>query len=179
LRQSFEAAANSTDDVQKQPVKSSNRDPEDEEEDEDDDDLLENTEGGEDDSKDLELLLTNSLALQMLKENLELLLYPDPVKGALFQIWPITQPRSSSLEIQYSVEWEVPQFLSTYFAEGQDLGTILTITGEAENAQAHTCGAYLSQTWPEIGPILLNRMHEVLSRGNAGMKDLCGGLAID
>jgi hypothetical protein len=134
-----------------------------EDEDGDDDGLLENKEEVEEDSKDLELLLSNSMALQMLKENLHLFVHPDPTKKALFQVWPITHPRDSALEITYSLEWEVPHFLATYFPKGQEVGKILTITGEAINAQAKSCGDYLVQTWPRVGPALLASLQHDLS----------------
>jgi hypothetical protein len=149
-----------------QTIKSENGElekPAEEDEDGGEDCLLENKEEGEEDSKDLELLLSNSMAIQMLKENLHLFVHPDPIKKALFQVWPITHPRDSALEITYSLEWEVPHFLATYFAKGQEVGKILTITGGAINAQAKSCGDYLVQTWPKVGPALLASLQHDLS----------------
>lgn len=129
------------------------------EEDPDDDDMydvLDDKEGeGEEDPKNLELLLAKSVALQLLEENLRLFVHPDPVKRALFEIWPVIHHRSSPLPIEYDLEWEVPNFLRDFFPKGQELGKVLTVTGEAVNAQAQSCSDYLKQTWPEIGPSLL------------------------
>jgi hypothetical protein len=135
----------------------------DEDDDEDDDDLLENKEEGEEDASKLELVLSKSVAFRLLEENLRLFVQPDPVKKALFQVWPISHSRDSALEINYFLEWEVPHSLSTYFAEGQKLGNILTLTGDAINAQAQSCGDYLVQTWPEVGPALLSSLQHGLS----------------
>ncbi|KAE9367993.1 hypothetical protein N431DRAFT_445061 [Stipitochalara longipes BDJ] len=77
----------------------------------------------------------------------------------------ILRPRDSPLTIKYDVEWEVPKFLATCFTEGQELGKVLTATGEALNAQAQSCADYLAQTWPEIGPVLLDGLHEVFAVG--------------
>jgi hypothetical protein len=162
FRQSLDASENEN---QLAPVIASSRQDQDDDEDddEDDDDLLENKEEGEEDASKLELVLSKSVAFRLLEENLRLFVHPDPVKKALFQVWPINHSGDSALEINYSLEWEVPHSLSTYFAEGQKLGNILTLTGDAINAQAQSCGDYLVQTWPEIGPALLSSLQHGLS----------------
>jgi hypothetical protein len=157
FRQSLDASEN---DNQLGPVIVSSRQ---DDGDEDDDDLLENKEEGEEDASKLELVLSKSVAFRLLEENFRLFVHPDPVKKALFQVWPISHPRDSALEINYSLEWEVPHSLATYFAEGQKLGNILTLSGDAINAQARSCGEYLVQTWPEIGPALLSSLQYELS----------------
>jgi hypothetical protein len=134
--------------------------------DDDDDDLLEEKEG--EDPMDLEVLLSKSVALRLLEENLRLFIYPNPVKRALFKIWPIAHPRNLSLTIKHDLEWEVPTFLEKYFPKGQQLGKVLTITGHAFNAQAQSCANYLLQTWPDISLILLAGLHELLSPGADG-----------
>jgi hypothetical protein len=88
-----------------------------------------------------------------LEENLQLLIYPDPRKRVLFKIWLIVNPRESPLTIEHVVEWEVPKFLATYFAERQQLSKVLTVTGELTNAEAQNFRDYLVQTLPEISPI--------------------------
>ena len=158
FRQSLDASEN---DNQLAPVIASSR--QDQDDDEDDDDLLENKEEGEEDASKLELVLSKSVAFRLLEENLRLFVHPDPVKKALFQVWPISHSRDPALEINYSLEWEVPHSLSTYFAEGQKIGNILTLTGDASNAQAQSCSDYLVQTWPEVGPALLSSLQHGLS----------------
>ena len=146
------------------------------EEDEDDEDLLDRDGEG---PTNLELLLNESIALQLLAENLSLFIHPDPVRKALFKIWPVLHPRDCALEIENNVEWEVPRFLAACFSDEQELGNVLTVTGETFNAQAQSCGDYLAQTWPEIGPVLLDGLHEMFSHGISGEKDPDGWLAID
>jgi hypothetical protein len=94
----------------------------DEDEDEDDDELLDDQEEAEEDPKNLELLLSKSVAYQLLEETLSLFVHPDPVRKALFKIWPVLHPRDSPLSIEYNVEWEVPKFLASCFTKGQELG---------------------------------------------------------
>ena len=127
----------------------------------------------------MELLLNKSIALQLLEENLSLFIHPDPVRKALFKIWPVLLPRDSALGIEYGVEWDVPSSLATCFTGEQELGKVLTVTGGSFDAQAESCGDYLAQTWPEIGSLLLDGLHEILSHGQAGEKDLDEWLAAD
>jgi hypothetical protein len=72
------------------------------------------------------------------------------------------------LEVQYDLEWEVQNFLATYFAKGQELGKLLIITGGSTDAQAQNCRNYLVQAWPDIDHILLDKLQEVLSLGSEG-----------
>jgi hypothetical protein len=65
------------------------------------------------------------------------------------------------------LQWEVPDFLRSCFAEGQELSKVLTLTGEAINAQAMSCSDYLEQTWPVLGRVLLEGLQEALYRGKA------------
>ncbi|KAH8762401.1 hypothetical protein BGZ57DRAFT_725703, partial [Hyaloscypha finlandica] len=140
--------------------------------DEDDmDDVLDYKEGeGEDDPKSLEILLAKSVALQLLEENLRLFISPDPIRRMFFEMWPVTRSRTSQFTVEYDVQWEVPSFFGTYFAEGEELGNVLTVTGEAINAQAQSCRDYLVQTWPKIGATLLDCLHELLVHGSDGLE---------
>jgi hypothetical protein len=103
--------------------------------------------------KDLVLVLSKSVAIRLLEENLQLLIYPDRRKRVLFKIWLIVDSRESPLTIGHVVEWEVPKFLATYFAERQQLSKVLTVTGELTNAEAQNFRDCLVQTLPEISPI--------------------------
>jgi hypothetical protein len=138
--------------------------------DEDDmDDVLDYKEGeGEEDPKSLEILLAKSVALQLLEENLRLFISPDPIRRMFFEMWPVTRSRTSQFTVEYDVQWEVPSFFGTYFAEGEELGNVLTVTGEAINAQAQSCRDYLVQTWPKIGATLLDCLQELLVHGSDG-----------
>lgn len=112
--------------------------------------------------KDLETRLKSSNSFQMLIENFRLFVRPDLIQRSLFQIWPVTSPRSLPLEIKYQVEWEVQKFIQGYFPEGQKLGEVLTLTGEPFDAQALSCRDYITATWPGVGSLLLEGL-EMLS----------------
>jgi hypothetical protein len=169
LRQSLERQAPLASEKRLQNKLLPQADHEEEEEDEDDD-LHEYREAGEEDPN-LELFLSNSAALRLLEENIRLFVHPDPIGKALFKLWPVNHPRDSPLAIEYDLQWEVPDFLRDYFAEGQELSKVLTLTGEAINAQAMSCSDYLEQTWPVLGRVLLEGLQEALYRGKASKMD--------
>jgi hypothetical protein len=168
LRQSLERQAPLASEkrLQNKHLPQADQEEEEEEEEKEDDDLHEYKEAGEEDPN-LELFLSNSAALRLLEENIRLFVHPDPIGKALFKLWPVNHPRDSPLAIEYDLQWEAPNFLRNCFAEGQELSKVLTLTGEAINAQAMSCSDYLEQTWPVIGRVLLEGLQEALYRGKA------------
>jgi hypothetical protein len=166
LRQSLERQAPLASAKQNQNKLLPRADQEEEEDDDEDDYLDEYREVGEEEPN-LELFLSNSAALRLLEENIRLFVHPDPIRKALFKLWPVNHPRDSPLAIEYDLQWEVPDFLRNCFAEGQELSRVLTLTGEAINAQAMSCSDYLEQTWPVLGRVLLEGLQEALYRGKA------------
>jgi hypothetical protein len=121
-----------------------------------------------DEFQDLEHILALSIAFSLFKENMRLFVHPDPVQRALLRIWPLNHSRTSAFEISYEVEWEVEQFLGTCFVEGQPLGAILTLTGDAINAQAQSCREYMTRTWPKLGGLILDGLENLLRYGKEG-----------
>jgi hypothetical protein len=144
------------------------QDDQDDEDDEDDDLLEYKEEVYEQDSQKLEVVLSKSMAFRLLEENLQLFVHSDPIKKTLFQIWPISLSRDSPFEVINEIEWQVPNFLRAHFPDGQELGNILTITGASVNAQAQSCIDYLTSTWPDIGPVLLDALQQLLSLQKEG-----------
>jgi hypothetical protein len=136
----------------------------------DDDDIDDNEKDNDeyDELKDLETRLTAATSFQMLKENLKLFIRPNLVQKALFQIWPVTWPRSLPMEVKYNVESDVAHFLGEYFPKGQKLGGVLTLTGGPFNAQALSCRDYCTTTWPEVGSLLLEGLETLLSNDKEG-----------
>jgi hypothetical protein len=132
--------------------------------DEEDFEPIDNMEETFDPFKDLREFVLSSNSLKSLKESLRLLVHPDPIKQTLSKIWPVTLSRATRHVISYEVEWEVPKFLRAYFSQDQQLGDILTLTGDAVNAQALSCRDYLSATWASTGPLLLKGLETVLAK---------------
>ncbi|PVH81151.1 hypothetical protein DL98DRAFT_360724, partial [Cadophora sp. DSE1049] len=110
----------------------------------------------------LETVLMSSVAFQMLRENFALFLHPDPIKKALFVLWPITHPRTTALEIQYHVSWLLPSFIKSGFPAGQELKNVLTLSGQISNAQAQNCEEYVAAVWPEFGDLLLRSIQDLI-----------------
>jgi hypothetical protein len=123
--------------------------------------LLDGEEEGEF-SEDQEHILPKSIP--SVQEYLPSSMHADSVEPALFKIWPISYDKESSHTIAYDLEWEVPIFLQKYFAEGQELGNVLTVTGDGKDAQAQSCSDYLENTWPAVGRALLDCLQKSLRR---------------
>jgi hypothetical protein len=122
---------------------------------------------GEEPVPELEVALLESRAFQMLRDNLKLFLRPDPVERAIFETWPIQQPRTEVQGFVHEANWEIPKFLDLNF-DKHPLGKILTLTGHDENAQAVSCEEYLQETWPETGLLLLEAVEKFLLVGDEG-----------
>ncbi|KAF7555660.1 hypothetical protein G7Z17_g1968 [Cylindrodendrum hubeiense] len=50
---------------------------------------------------------------------------------------------------------------------GEAIGMALTLTGSAKNAQALSCGQYLTQTWPSTGKQILQLVKDVVRNGSS------------
>jgi hypothetical protein len=109
---------------------------------------------------DLECILLETRAFEMLQDNLRLFLNPDPVERAVFESWPVIKSTSESVAIDYHIQWELLQFLDSEHANLQDLGKLLTVTGGSENAQALSCEDYITATWPSMGQFLLSTVQK-------------------
>jgi hypothetical protein len=121
----------------------------------------------------LPFLKTSGL-FQTILDTFRLSIHNDPVEEAILEVWPISCPRSSSTAVKFEIKWELPTYLQTYFSQIQQLGDVLTITGDygtagdAFNAQATPCRDYLSATWPAIAIGLLEGVGSMLHTSQAG-----------
>ena len=82
------------------------------------------------------------------------------VLGALFR--NEIEQYCASLKIQ----WDVLNFMNGQFCDDDfpntTLGTVVTISGWARQAQATTCSEYIRQTWPRLGQGILEAVQEAL-----------------
>ena len=64
-----------------------------------------------------------------------------------------------------TVEWRFYEFLKLQFEGPRPrIGSVLTLTGSVQNAQATTCEAYLQNAWPASGPyfnVLLQKISDM------------------
>lgn len=110
--------------------------------------------------------LLKSNAFQMLQENLRLFLHPNEAERAVFEAWPIKKSNSDSIELEYHIYWDLHEFLDTMVSVDQKLGSMLTLTGGSQNAQASSCKDYLQQIWKDDGLLLLNIVEKYLAGEN-------------
>jgi hypothetical protein len=173
IRRSLENRINkSIEFIQNQSQEIENFEDEDDADDEyDENENFEDNDGLEEESiPDLELALYESNSFQMLRDNLRLFLSPRPAERAVFEAWPPDQSRSLPDELIHHVEWELVRFLDTNYEQGQALGRILTLSGQDDDAQASTCKEYLTENWPEAGPLLLAAIEEYFTIRNGGKR---------
>jgi hypothetical protein len=97
----------------------------------------------------------------MLRDNFRLFLRPNSAERAVFEAWPSQRPKAAPHEITHDLSWEIPAVFRSDF-HGHHIGRILTLTGQEGNAYASPCDEYLRDTWPEMGPLLLNAVEEFL-----------------
>ena len=79
-------------------------------------------------------------------------------------------PTTSSHLFRLIVNWDPLGFLRTQYdlRLEQDLGEVITITGQSVNAQLTTVNSYLSQTWSSHTFTLLNAIRKTIAQHNNG-----------
>ena len=95
-------------------------------------------------------------------------LYLTDPGSVLLDLWPSSYAKERPLKLEYIVQWEAPTFLHTNFTPGTRLGSLLTLTGEGITVQAQSCEEYLSEKWPDVGPLLLSGLEEIVQSGQLG-----------
>jgi hypothetical protein len=75
--------------------------------------------------------------------------------------------------ITYELTWELPSFLEKFFPAKQPLGSILTLTGGPVDAYESSCKDYLTNTFPDIGPYMLECLERTLIGSDASMFYVC------
>jgi len=72
----------------------------------------------------------------------------------------VSQP--GLMNMTYRCSWQVLHVLQNEHESKQPLSNIITLSGTLENAQAVTCGEYITPTWPNAGPFLLQVIGDAL-----------------
>lgn len=66
------------------------------------------------------------------------------------------------------VQWDMKQFIAEQFGDKHGkicIGSLITLTGSAQWAQASTVRDYLNRHWPTTGPLLLKALQNALDFG--------------
>lgn len=95
-------------------------------------------------------------------------MHVDRVRYALRQLIPEDAEDSSSLKVIYRVSWDLFQILKNKNSSGQELRNILTLTGDGVNAQASSCGDYISKNWPRAA-CLIQKIQNAFNAIETGM----------
>ncbi|KAH0547752.1 hypothetical protein FGG08_000009 [Glutinoglossum americanum] len=119
--------------------------------------------------KDIQGFLVNHAAFLDLIKNMERLLgrYCNDQMSIIGQrVFRSLQRSSSSHRVSFITDWDLVDFLSSEYELGlqQDLGRVLTITGEPINAQQVAVLTYLRQTWPSYPLNLLEAIQASVRR---------------
>jgi hypothetical protein len=112
--------------------------------------------------KEFKDLVVSSNSFERFKERLDLYVNPDQARLAVFQQWPNLSPKSSRQSLSYDVEWDLEPFIDNRVKEYTQVGNLVTLTGEALNAEALSSREYLSRAWPDIGTLLLEGVELLL-----------------
>ncbi|KAE8137306.1 hypothetical protein BDV38DRAFT_88339 [Aspergillus pseudotamarii] len=75
-----------------------------------------------------------------------------------------------TLNITFHVEWKLPKDQAYPTSPDYALGSFVTITGSASDAQALSCSEYLRQTWPTTGIKVLDLVQQVLNIASVSTK---------
>jgi hypothetical protein len=57
--------------------------------------------------------------------------------------------------VSFKIEWDILNFMRFQYGEIVPIATVVVLTGSSTNAQATTCGEYVRQNWPLVGPEVL------------------------
>jgi len=71
------------------------------------------------------------------------------------------------IKARFDMSWDLPGFLKEKYPDEQELqlGSLITIVGTGDNAQALTCAQYMNQVWPITGLETLLALQGALDKG--------------
>ena len=113
--------------------------------------------------------LTESNPFAWMKQDLRHLLFPTVESYINEIIIPSLLPtnRTPIYTVSLQTDWELPRYLEEEFDSSWRLTDILTLSGEIAQAQAVTCGTYMSQTWGKNGSKMLEAVEYALREGRS------------
>jgi hypothetical protein len=78
-----------------------------------------------------------------------------------FELPPGVNPRRS--RISFKIEWDIMNFMRFQYGRLVPIATVVVLTGSSTNAQVTTCGEYVQQNWPLVGPAILKIIDKSLA----------------
>jgi hypothetical protein len=73
---------------------------------------------------------------------------------------------TKTFRVVFNIDWEALSFMRSQYGEIVPIATVVVLTGSSTNAQATTCGEYVRQNWPIVGPEVLKIIDKSLASGS-------------
>ena len=72
------------------------------------------------------------------------------------------------VRVVFRVDWQPRKFLDENYPKDEipSLRDVIVLTSSGDRVYATTCGAYVEQMWPTIGPPILQALDRLLADGN-------------
>ena len=118
-------------------------------------------------------------AFSDLKQDLRRFVYPNAssyIREVLLRFLLATN-LTPIYSVTVRVNWELQSFLAKEYSPQDDIGQILTVTGEIPWAQSSSCEDYMRQIWPESGYNTLLALSRVLQTGSSCKYSTSGTLS--
>jgi uncharacterized C2H2 Zn-finger protein len=65
--------------------------------------------------------------------------------------------------VSFEIDWDIRNFMFAQYRSLVPIATVVVLTGSSTNAQATTCGEYVRQNWPLVGPVVLEIIDKSLA----------------
>jgi hypothetical protein len=76
------------------------------------------------------------------------------IQTSVLKAWPLSSAKSSRETLSYDIEWDLQAFLENHVQDPTKLAELVTISGEAVDAEAISSREYLARTYSDIGTLL-------------------------
>lgn len=113
-------------------------------------------------------LVVSFTSFERFKERFDLFVSPDQIRLAIFQQWPSLCSKSSRQQLSYDIECALESFIDNHVKDAKRLGELLTLTGDAVDAEALSVREYICRTCPDIGDLLLEGIELLLQHKSNG-----------
>jgi Ankyrin repeats (3 copies)/Ankyrin repeats (many copies) len=107
--------------------------------------------------------LVKSIHLRNLKHNISRHIHA-PLEYVQ-EVLQSTLPSSELCLAIFNIEWDVIRYVKEELDDGQQLSTVLTVSGGVEDADASACVEYCRRTWPTTGEFVVQVLERALANG--------------
>ena len=76
---------------------------------------------------------------------------------------------SRAFKASITMQWDLLAFMDTQYVDNKDvhLGSVITLSGTAQYAQATTCSGYVEQNWPSRGSRVIKAFQTAIDVRNS------------